>query len=302
MKWVKQNLIVIVSVCIFVVLLAAVCWLAQSAIGKLKGVEADLDTKRTKLEGMRGGKPYPSKENAELLRKDRERLAKQYEALRAAVSKSEIKVPDRLDPIVFQQSLYQKWDGWRRSATDAGIKLPDKFAFGFSRYFEVAPCADVKGDDCARRLRLLMKELLIVERVTDLLITNRVENILGIRRPEVEGNPSADTLGVVSGKESSSGYEALPFEFRFSCGTENLREVLNGLSHSEYLFIVRSLTVSSEIVQDQSPAVAAVNPLFVAPAAQSLGAASSTTRSARRRLVVTIYLASAEFPKSQKGN
>ena len=301
MKWVKQNLTVIVSLCIFVVLLAGGVWLVWDARGKLNGVEDGLVAKRATLEQMRGNKPYPSKENADLLQKDSERLAKQYEALRASVSKSEVQVPDTLDPIVFQQSLFQRREGWRQSAMDAGIKLPERFAFGFSRYFEVAPCADAKGDDCARRLRLLMKELLVVEKVTDLLITNRVESILAIRRPEVEAKPSQDTLGPVPARAPSSAYETLPFEFQFSCGTSNLREVLNGLSHSEYLFIVRSLAVSTETSQEQATAAPAVNALFAAPPAQSLAAMNSPGRNSRRHLLVTVYLSLAEFPQSQKG-
>lgn len=264
MKWVKQNLIVIVSLCIFIVLLGAVCWLAKAADGKLADVKDNLDKKRATLEEMRANKPYPSKENADLLRKDRERLAKQYEALCAAVSKSEVKVPDKLDPIIFQQSLYKKWDRLQQSATEAGVKLPEKFAFGFSRYFEVAPCADAKGDDCARRLRLLMKELLVVEKVTDLLIGNRVENILAIRRCEVEEKPGQDTFGAVPKREPSSVYETLPFEFQFGCGTSNLREVLNGLSHSEYLFIIRSLKVSTETIQEQPTGRPSGQPAFCA--------------------------------------
>ncbi len=304
MKWVKQNLTVIVPLCVFVVLLAAGGWKAWDARGKLESVKHDLDEKRTTLEEMRGSKPYPSQENADLLRKDRERLTKQYEALRAAVSKSEVKVPDDLSPIMFQRLLYQMWDSWQQSAANAGVKLPEKFTFGFSRYLTTTPCTDVKGDDkvCARRLRLLMKELLVVEKVTDLLIRNRVEDIHAIRRAEVEQNPGPDALGAVAEGEPSSVYQTLPFEFQFSCGTPNLRAVLNGLSHSEYFFIVRSLTVSTESIQEQQVAGPAVSPLFVPPSARSSATVNSPTTATRRRLAVTIRFDLAEFPQSQKGN
>lgn len=301
MKWVKQNLIIIVSLSIFLVLLATVCWFAHDVTRKLSGVEEELAAKRATFEGMLNSRPYPSKENADLLRKDRERLVKQYMVLRDAVGKSEVGVPDKLDPILFQQLLYQKWDGWKRSAADAGIKLPEKFAFGFSRYFEVAPCAgDTKGGDCARRLRLLTKELLVIDKVVCILASNRVENILAVRRAEVEQNPGLDTLGAVAEREQSSVYETLPFQFQFTCSTVNLREVLNGLSRSEYLFIIRSLTVSTEYVQQERPAAnPAVNPLFALSSAQS---STTMTTSTRRRLLVTVDLALAEFPQSQKSN
>ena len=301
MKWVKQNLVVIVSLCIFVVLLTAGCWLAWDVRGKLKGQEDGLGEKRKTIEEMRGSKPYPSKENAELLQKDFQRLTKQYEALRDAVSKSEVNVPDKLDLIVFQRSLYQTWDRLQQSAANAGVKLPEKFTFGFSRYLNAAPCTDAKGDECTRRLRLLMKELLVVEKVTDLLNSNRVENIRAIRRAEVEPNLSPDALGAVAAEEPSSVYKTLAFEFQFSCATPNLREVLNALSHSEYLFIIRSLTVSAETIQEQPLAGPAVNPLFVSASAQSLATMNSPSTTTRRRLVVTIYLALAEFPQPQKG-
>ncbi|MGD0017047.1 MAG: hypothetical protein ABSC38_06000 [Verrucomicrobiia bacterium] len=298
MKWVKHNLILVVSACIFVAFLAAGGFLVKNAIGKLKDMEANLSANRTLLEQMHANKPYPSKENVELLQKDLQRFTKQYEALRDAIGKGELKVPDKLDPIVFQQSLYQKWDRLQQSAASANIKLPERFTFGFGRYLNAAPCTDAKGDECARRLRLLMTELLATEKITDVLIRSGVEDIRAVRRAEVEPNPGPDTLGALPERNPASLYETLPFEFQFDCTLTGLREVLNGLLHSEYLFIIRSLTVSTETAQEQAPVATAVNPLFTPPSAQST---SSPTTTLRHRLAVTIRIDLAEFLQPQKG-
>ena len=301
MKWVKHNPIVIVCICVFVVLSTAGGWFVQNAMRKLGGVEDSLREKHDQLEQMRGSKPYPSEENVALLQKDRQRITEQYEALCAAVGKSEVSLPDKLDPFFFQQSLYQKWGQLQQSAMNAGVKLPDKFTFGFSRYLDSAPCTDAKGDDCTRRLRLLMKQLLAVEKITDLLISNNVEDIRSVRCAEVEPKPGLDTLGPVADREPSSLYETLPFEFQFGCSTTSLREVLNGLSHSDSLFVIRSLTASTEMAEISAPTSSAANPLFVSSSERSLAAASSQATTGRRRLVVTIRLDLAEFPQSRRG-
>jgi hypothetical protein len=300
MKWVKQNLIVIVPLCIFIVFLVGSGWLAQDATRKLGAVEADLSAKRTTLDQMRGSKPYPSKENFDLLQKDAQRFTGQYEVLGDAASKGVVRVPDKLDLIVFQQSLYQTWDRLQQSAVSANVKLPERFTFGFNRYLNAAPCADAKADECAQRLRLLMKELLVVEKVTDLLISNRVESIRAVRRAEAEPNPGPDSLGAVATPEPSSLYTTLPFEFQFGCDTASLRGVLNGLSQSEHLFIIRSLTVSTELVQVQPPAGSAVNPFSMSSSARSSTSLPATIM--RRRLAVTVRLDLVEFPQPQKGN
>ena len=302
MKWVKHNLILVVSACIFVVFLAAGGFLVKNAIGKLKGVEDKLADKRKTLEQMRANKPYPSKENVDLLQKDLQRFTKQYEALRDAAGKGDFRAPDKLDPttfpIMFQRLLYQKWDRLQQSAASANVKLPERFTFGFGRYLSAAPCTDAKGDECARRARLLMKELLAVEKVTDVLISSGVDDIRVVRRAEVEPNPGPDTLGALAGQNPASLYETLPLEFQFDCTLTGLREVLNGLLHSEYLFIIRSLTVSTETVQEQSPFATAINPLFIPSSARS---ASSPTANLRHRLVVAIRIDLAEFLQPQKG-
>ena len=298
MKWVKHNLILVVFACIFVVFLAACGFLVYNAIGKLGSAKLDLDEKRKTLEQMRANKPYPSKENVDLLQKDLQRFTKQYEALRDAAGKGELRVPDKLNPTVFEQLLYQKWDRLQQSAASANVKLPERFTFGFGRYLSAAPCTDAKGDECARRARLLMKELLAVEKVTDVLISSGVEDIRVVRRAEVEPNPGPDTLGALAGQNPASLYETLPLEFQFDCTLTGLREVLNGLLHSEYLFIIRSLTVSTETVQEQSPFATAINPLFIPSSARS---ASSPTANLRHRLVVAIRIDLAEFLQPQKG-
>jgi len=111
--------------------------------------------------------------------------------------------------------LYQKWDRLQQSAASANLKLPERFTFGFGRYLNAPPCIDAKGDECAGRLRLLMKELVAVEKVTDVLISNGVESVRAVRRAEVEPNPGTDTLGALAGQNPASLYETLPFEFQF---------------------------------------------------------------------------------------
>ena len=301
MKWVKQNLVTIIFIFAFVLFSAAVGWLAQYSIGKLKSMEANLDAGHTTLEQLRGSKPYPSKENVDLLQKELQNFTKQYEMLRAAMSRGKVSLPGKLDPIMFQQALYQKWGRLQQSAVRANVKLPEKFAFGFGRYLNTTPCADAKGDECDRRLQLLMKELLVMENVTDLLISNHVESIRGIRRAEVEpGNLSADVLGMAKAPEPSSLYEILPFEFQFVCNTTSLREVVNALSRFEYLFVVRSLTVSTETIQEQVSPGPAVNPFFAAPSARSLATTSSQATIMHRSLVVIIRLDLVEFPQPRK--
>jgi hypothetical protein len=245
-KWIKQNLNVVLAVSAFVVLLIAAIWLQQRASGQRTQIEAALDEQAAQLRRLLSAKPFPSRENIEVLRQDYERLAQQYQALTQAVSRSSIQVPE-LRPVTFSQQLTKTLDRLARDAKNAHVATPPDFAFGFSRYVQALPARNLPEAEQKRVLGLLYKQLAVIEKLSELLFSNRVLGIAQIRRVEVEpGSASPEALDATITTDPNALYQTLPFEFEFTCNTGTLRAFLNSLSQSDWFFAVRTLKVESE--------------------------------------------------------
>lgn len=245
-KWIKQNLSLVIALGAFVLLLAVLVWLQRQSSARTSQIESELETQRARLYQILGNKPFPSRDNIEVLRHDRERLVEQYQSLTQTVSRSSVPVPE-MRPIEFSQLLARTIDRLRREAGSARVATPDNFAFGFERYIATLPCRNLPADRCREVLGLLTRQLLAVERLSDLLTRNRVQEIKQIKRVEVEpGTSASDTMVAPIANDPNALYRTLPFDIEFTCTTSSLRAFLNELSKSEWFFAVRSLNIDSE--------------------------------------------------------
>ena len=140
---------------------------------------------------------------------------------------------------------------------------------------------------------------MVVETLANLLITNKVEEITAIHRTEVEpGEVSADALNIPINAESNTLYQTYPFELRFTCDTQVLRNILNGLTATPGLFIIRAIRIDTISVKLKSLDIP------MAPGSDATAAAAEPARAVvTRRLNVALRLDLVEFapPKSRTG-
>lgn len=287
-KWLKQNAMLLGLGAVFALVLGGLIWLQQQAAGKRQEIDNQLAEQMSELDHLRAMKPAPSRENIEILKQSRQQLDRLYKDLIAAVGDSQIQTQEVVRPVGFLQSMSSRFARLRQSAETAGVKLPEGFAFGFSRYAGPTPTLPARGlsdEETRKVLTQLMKQLRAIEKVSELLIESRVDEITQIRRAEVEpGSPSQDALEVPITTDPKGLYDTLPFEFQFAGTTQALRNFLNNLSKSEWFFAVRRAQITGE-----APPAATGAP----------GSASSSEAAAARRtrLAVTIRIDLIEFPQ-----
>ncbi len=248
LRWLRQNLLMIVAGLVFVGLLAIVIWFEHQAFAKKEEIAATLEDQQQQLTRLRDQTPTPSTNNIEAIKQEREQLQQLYQQLQSGAVRKPVEVPDLQSDIDFSQLMRKKVTGLRAEASGNGVKTVDNFAYGFSRYDTDFPCRQTatKPEDCKTLLALLAKQLLVVEKLGGLLIDSHVEEIIRIRRTEVEaGGVSQDELAVPIGNDPKALYQTYPFELEFSCDTKGLRAFLNSLTQSDWFFAVRSLKVDS---------------------------------------------------------
>ena len=286
-KWLKQNAVLLVCVTAFLLVVGALVWLQQGAASRVAEIDNLMAEQVSQLNHLRELKPPPSRENIEVAKQNRQQLEQLYKDLLSVVSRSQIQTQEVVRPVGFLQLLAQRFAQLRQNADKAGLKLPENFAFGFSRYAGPPPTLPARGlseQETTNVLVQLTKQLAAIEKVSDLLIRSRPDEIGAIRRAEVEpGSPSADALDIPISHDARGLYEILPFEFRFTCTTDSLRTFLNSLSKSEWLFAVRSVQVMGE---PPAPPTAAGEPT----------AAEIAANAKRTVLNVTVRVDLIEFP------
>lgn len=253
LRWFRNHLVSLIAGVLFITLLAGMIWFLHDAYVQQDAVLAELTTQNTELDSLRNYKPFPSKENIELLNRDRENIRHLYEAMRGAATHPPLHGPALTRDIDFLQFKQATVNHLAELAVAQHIRAPE--AFGFSRYDAKFPCRNpvARGDECLRLMALLSKQLVTVEKLVGLLISNKVEEILAVRRIEVEpGEVSADALTIPANPAPNALYQTYPFELQFTCDTPVLRDLLNGLMQTDALFVIRTLKIDTLAVKLKS--------------------------------------------------
>jgi hypothetical protein len=296
-KWLKQNALMVGFAAVFLVLLGGEIWLQQMAAGKSAEVDASLEEQMSQLQHLFQSKTAPTRENIEIVKKDREQADRLYSNLLATVSQSRNETPPDLRPVGFLQLMASSFNRLRQAA-DASpnrVKLQDGFAFGFQRYAgppATLPARNLPPEDARRILNLLVRQLAAIDQISTLLITNGVDDINQIHRAEVEPGGPTEAVGLAISNDPKAMYQVLPFEFQFTCKSEALRGFLNSLTQSKWFFVVRRLQIAGE-----APAMEKAS----APSGGHGGAAVTPTPTPLKRaqLSVTARIDLIEFSKEE---
>jgi hypothetical protein len=190
------------------------------------------------------------------------------------------------DPVAWKQRLDDDVHRLTAAAKIHGVTLPPNFYFGFSRYLSQSP----RDEQTA----VLTKQLLGIDRIADILINTPVKNVTSIRRTyEEDARPTTGNQGPSFSEASTESdrvngtsitapggiYTDYPFEVDFETTSEGLRPILDGLIHSPYVFIVRTLTIANTL--SSSPQLADLDRLAGSPTpsvvSSSPGEVASTT-------------------------
>jgi len=248
-KWLKDNALVVGFIAVFVLILGGVIWLQQQAASKKAEVSGQLEEQVSQLDHLRQQKPAPDKKNIEVVKEDRAQVEQLYDEMLANVSRNRLHAPPDLKPVAFLQLMASQLAKLRQSADTAKVKLIEGFAFGFGRYAgtpPTVPARNLSDDEAKKVVTQLVKQLRAIEKISSLLIESGADDIISIRRSEVEPGTNPDSLDTPISTDPKVGYETLPFEFQFHCTQESLRDFLNALTKSDWFFTVRRIQVVGE--------------------------------------------------------
>jgi hypothetical protein len=272
MNWLKRNLVSLTLVFAFLVLLGFIVWLLRGAMRDEKEWRTKYADLKAELEGTTQlhGKRYPSPENRGILDENLKLLQRVEGDLVTQIRKRAVKY-EAEDGFSFHTKASNRVQALLDEVTRRQVQIPPVFGFGFYYYYRGA----IAHRD---NTPLLQQQLDAVESVVKVLLDARVHAIDEILVVEPTGEnvpkgnigplgtpppPEVLNLNIIERKESTYTYRLIPYQFRFRCSTEALRQILNKLTEQPYFFEVASLEIATERVGPLS--VTPVDPAPTSP-------------------------------------
>ena len=291
LRGLQKFLIPIIAGVVFLGALGGIIWLWQKASADKTEVQQQLEQEQQQLESARNQKPAPSTENIEALKQQRKELQRLYDKLQEGVTRPHFVATNLVRDIQFKQLLGETADRLTKKAISYKVNTPANFLYGFSRYDADFPCkqSGATGEECKKALALLGKQLLAIEKLTGLLMESQAEDILRIRRTEVDpGAGNTDVLEAPIVTDPKGLYVAYPFEFEFIGETKALHSFLNAIANANEIFSVRTVKVDTTTAQ--------VNTGGQTGTPGQPGASAEPARTIeRRRITATVRVELVEF-------
>ncbi len=184
----KKTSIFMAGAAVLTLLVLLFCgWRMTRSFQAADMARADRDAEFERLRRIFNTEPFPSTENAKVVREDTEALAAMRRELVSAMNAGNIPLQD-LSPSLFIQALQQSLRNrlYAQAPVVEGARIvTDNFGFGFDRYRgEGAPMPNVA--DVPR----LAQQLKITERLVEAIYAAQVNTLSGFRRTEFD-NPTA---------------------------------------------------------------------------------------------------------------
>jgi hypothetical protein len=143
MEWIKQNVVLVVSLAVALGLIGASGWYFYSKISSEQEINQQLASAQQTLTDLQSKTPYPNQENlAKVLEQQKQLLEFRSHAERFY---QPIQIPKGIRNTDFNSQLLGTFDELQREAVDAKVGLPTNFAFGFAAQrdllqFDTIPC------------------------------------------------------------------------------------------------------------------------------------------------------------------
>jgi hypothetical protein len=260
MNWVKENKFLTAFLAVLFIGLGVLGYLTFSASSAYDEASARYTSKASEFNRLRHLQPYPNRKNLEKLEEQKAEASQVINAFQTDLAKKEFPV-EPMSPEQFQDRLKAAVSDTRAKATEAGVKLPDKFYLGFEPY-ETAPPEKDAAAPLGRQLKAIqwVIQQIIASRVSELRALSRTplpeeKNIKGRSagsNPNRGGNPPGGARGGGAGsRKDLVTYH--PFDVVIFCRQPQLASVLNTVidTKSPQFYVPRAIRIKNE--KDKGP-------------------------------------------------
>lgn len=199
MSWATENKFLTGFFAVTAIGAGALGFLLFQAKGHYNELYSTYEQDSADLNRLQELKPYPNAENVKKLEEQRKAHVTAIAQLQEKLNKHEIPV-ENISPAQFQDRLRAAVDEINKRATEARVKLPENFAFGFERYLSSPP-----SPEAASPLGHQLKAIELAVR-TAIQSRGRELEIRSLTRdelPQEQGGAAAETAQPTKGGKSA---------------------------------------------------------------------------------------------------
>lgn len=274
MNWVRNNRFLAGFLAVMLVGVGGLGFLLYTAYDRYTGVDDRYKTQVAELKRLQALQPYPDHANQVKYEEIRKGYAQAVSDLQTTLASYE-PAPENPPPtpLQFQDRLRSAVEETISTAQRAGVELPkEKFYLGFEQYSGTPPEAAATP--------LLSSELNAINDLVAILLRNKqIETLNYIKRgplPGEAGAPAAATAApgrpVAPAAAAPPLVVKYPIEVAFTAQPSSFREVLDAITTSKRLFVVRAVQIKNQmdkgparVAPDAAPAPGVVAPTVADP-------------------------------------
>lgn len=247
MDWIKRNLIFVVGSAVALALLLGAGWYLYSNVSKNNASLEALNEQYAQLGRLNRLNPHPGsdKVNNITAAQQQERQVREFIRKVNQVFEPIPAIPDakNVNNAQLAEALRRTLDRLQRDAGNAGVQLPDKYAFSFTA---IRPLLvfDQAG------LGPLAVQLGEVKAICDVLFAAKINALDAIRRERVcthdrEAQQTSDYTDRLS--QTNDVAVLTPYEVTIRCFSSELGAVLAGFASSKHGLLVKAVNVEPAV-------------------------------------------------------
>jgi len=181
--------------------------------------------------------PYPSEENIQHAKDDQALVKQLVDELRSSFTP--FPAQSNLGVKGFSEYVENTIFDLKTKATNAGVGLPDEFAFGFT---------DQRGKlnyplEC---IPLWMQQIAEIKTICDILYRSKVNSLVALRRVPISTSNDVimTSLDLLDSHIVTTNFGTVtPYKIEMKCFSKELGAFLNGLAQSSNFFVVKNIVI-----------------------------------------------------------
>lgn len=234
MPWIKKNLMLVLGGLVGLILLGGSGFFLFSEASREGGINAQLEEKRGEWERLNNLNPYPDEKNIKFVKEEAARVGKLASSLRDGIRP--VEVAQVTDTFSLKLLIETTISNLRKEAEEAGVALPDRYAFTFQRLREM-PQFNSNG------IPKLAEQVSEVATLCRVLFDAKVHSLDTLRRAPVLREEGGAPDYLTKRGATNQWVIRTPYDLSFKAFSSELAEVIRGFAALDSCISIKTINI-----------------------------------------------------------
>ena len=252
MTWIKRNVFFVLGLFAGVALTGYCGWMFYQNLGKVAKAATDYQSESDQLGVLLKAPNYPSDGNIQVATEDQRQITELLDRFHGAMHS--LPPPPKEDDQGFLSYLRQTVTELGTAATDAGVELPEDFAFTFTAQL-------TNLNHPVENIRPWIEQLGEIKVICGILFEAKINSMVSLQRVRVspsDDGPSSDYFGAEVVTNAPEIFT--PYKLSFRGYSQDVAEVLRGLARSSNFIRIKAIQVRHDTEGNVAPHVTLAEP------------------------------------------